>query len=194
MSYGISALSWVPVHEKHCLHSPRVKSLFLLVLWSSCTQAPLAFKAKCSGAPTSNVRPSGWGAWCGTQNSLVEEPLWYNYFPIYGSLTQWVWDLIMSWKCPSHLLLVASSLSLDVEYLFLSSFSLLCWWSSVNWVWSFHERKWSQVLLLCHLISGGEKLHLGSTSERFQFIYCWSLAWRILSITLLACGRSTIVQ
>ena len=31
-------------------------------------------------------------------------------------------------------------------------------------------------------------------SGSFQFIYCWSLAWRILSKTLLACEISTIVQ
>ena len=32
------------------------------------------------------------------------------------------------------------------------------------------------------------------TSESSQFRYCWSLAWKILSITLLACEMSTIVQ
>ena len=32
------------------------------------------------------------------------------------------------------------------------------------------------------------------TSGRSRFRYCWSLAWRILSITLLACEMSTIVQ
>ena len=32
------------------------------------------------------------------------------------------------------------------------------------------------------------------TSGNSQFTYCWSLAWRILSITLLACEMSTIVQ
>ena len=32
------------------------------------------------------------------------------------------------------------------------------------------------------------------TSGSSQFMYCWSLAWRILSITLLACEMSTIVQ
>ena len=29
---------------------------------------------------------------------------------------------------------------------------------------------------------------------KFRFRYCWSLAWRILSITLLACEMSAIVQ
>ena len=32
------------------------------------------------------------------------------------------------------------------------------------------------------------------TSESSWFTYCWSLAWRILSITLLACEMSAIVQ
>ena len=31
------------------------------------------------------------------------------------------------------------------------------------------------------------------TSESSQFAYCWSLAWRILSITLLACEKNAIV-
>ena len=32
------------------------------------------------------------------------------------------------------------------------------------------------------------------TSGRSQFTYCWSLVWRILSISLLACEMSAIVQ
>ena len=32
------------------------------------------------------------------------------------------------------------------------------------------------------------------TSESSRFMYCWSMAWRILSITLLACEMSAIVQ
>ena len=32
------------------------------------------------------------------------------------------------------------------------------------------------------------------TSGSSWFMYCWSLAWRILSITLLACEMSAIVQ
>ena len=31
------------------------------------------------------------------------------------------------------------------------------------------------------------------TSGSSQFMYCWSLTWRILSITLLACEKSAIV-
>ena len=37
-------------------------------------------------------------------------------------------------------------------------------------------------------------LNLSWISASSQFMYCWSLAWRILSITLLACEMSAIVQ
>ena len=33
-------------------------------------------------------------------------------------------------------------------------------------------------------------LNLGWTSGSSQFMYCWSLAWRIFSITLLACAAA----
>ena len=46
-SYGVAALCWVPVYMKPCVRPPRVASLFPPVLWSSCIQAPVAFKAKC---------------------------------------------------------------------------------------------------------------------------------------------------
>jgi len=44
---------------------------------------------------------------------------------------------------------------------------------------------WSPVLL--------SFLNTACTSECFRFIYFWSLAWRIFSITLLACEMSAIV-
>ena len=45
-----------------------------------------------------------------------------------------------------------------------------------------------------NLISGSSAffLHQVWTSGMSQFMYCWSLAWRILSITLLACEMSAI--
>ena len=36
-------------------------------------------------------------------------------------------------------------------------------------------------------------LNTACTSGSSQFMYCWSLAWRILSMTLLACEMSAIV-
>ena len=52
-SYGVTALPWVPVHVTPRVHPPRVESLFPPVMCSSCTQAPLAFKAKCPGGSSS---------------------------------------------------------------------------------------------------------------------------------------------
>ena len=44
-----------------------------------------------------------------------------------------------------------------------------------------------------NLISGSSAFSKSSwTSGSSQFMYCWSLAWRILSITLLACEMSAI--
>ena len=46
-----------------------------------------------------------------------------------------------------------------------------------------------------NLISGPLPfLNTARTSVSSQFLYCWSLTWRILSITLLVCKMSTIVQ
>ena len=43
------------------------------------------------------------------------------------------------------------------------------------------------------LISGSS-VFSKSSLYFWKFMYCWSLAWRILSITLLACEMSTIMQ
>ena len=86
--------------------SPIIKSC-----WSS--------RSDSLGLPSAFVGPPGWEAWYGVQNlhnggrtSLV------LCSQVCGSLTQWVWDLILSWLCPSYHLAVAS-LSLDIGYLFL---------------------------------------------------------------------------
>ena len=48
---------------------------------------------------------------------------------------------------------------------------------------------------LGNLISGSSAFSKPAwTSGSSWFMYCWSLAWRILNITLLACEMSTIVQ
>ena len=129
-SYGVTALPWVPVHMKPCVHPPRVESVFPPVLWSSCTQAPLAFKAKCSGGSSSQCQTPRLGEPDVGFRTLtpVGEPLQYNYFPVCMSSTWHVWDLIVSQKCPSYHLVVASSLSLDVEYLFWQFPIFFCRW------------------------------------------------------------------
>ena len=65
-SYGVSALPWDPVHTKACVCLSRVVSLFPPVLWSSCAQAPLALKAKCSRGSSSqcHILSHGNPTWC----------------------------------------------------------------------------------------------------------------------------------
>ena len=62
----------------------------------------------------------GWETWCRVQNfHTVGKLLWYYHSPICGSPTQLVWDLILLWLHPSYHLGAASSLSLDMGYIFL---------------------------------------------------------------------------
>ena len=95
------------------------------------------------------------------------EPLWYNYFLVCELPTWWVWDLTVWQKHPSYHLVVASSLSLDVEYLFswLQSFLMMAIQQLVvilSFLWEevrsnpfcyFCEKRWDQILLLQHLVS-----------------------------------------
>ena len=53
---------------------------------------------------------------------LIKE--WYKCCPVCESPTQQLWDLILLWLLPSYHLIVASPLSLDVEYLFWNSSSV----------------------------------------------------------------------
>ena len=57
--------------------------------------------------------------------TTVEEPLWYNCPSVCESPTHQVWDLILLWLCPSYCFIEASSLSLDVRYLFMVVSSML---------------------------------------------------------------------
>ena len=50
-----------------------------------------------------------------------------------------------------------------------------------------------QMLAICSLVPL-PFLKPAWTSRSSQFTYCWSLAWRILSITLLVCEMSAIVR
>ena len=71
-SYGDFALPWDPVHVKVCVCLLRMGSPFPPVLWSSCTQAPLAFNARCSGGSFSQCQISKCGGlmW-GSELSLL---------------------------------------------------------------------------------------------------------------------------
>ena len=57
--------------------------------------------------------------------TIVQELLWHYCSPGCGSPTQQIWNLILLWLCPSYHLAAASSLSLDMGYLFLVGSSIL---------------------------------------------------------------------
>ena len=68
--------------------------------------------------PPPAVRPTGCKSWPGAQDfHPLGEHSWSNYFPVCGSPTQGVQDLILLLFCFSYHLFVASSLSLGVRYL-----------------------------------------------------------------------------
>ena len=84
-----------------------------------------------------------------------ELSLLYNCFPVCGLPTQWVWDLILLWLSPSYNLIVASSLSLGVGYLFFGGFQWVFFVDGCSTVSCdfgvFIRRGWAHVLLLHHL-------------------------------------------
>ena len=73
------------------------------------------------------VRSPSWEAWCGVQNihNNGRTCLDYYYSPVCGSPIWRVWDLILSLLSPSYRLAAASSLSLDLWYLFMVGSSVL---------------------------------------------------------------------
>ena len=71
-SHGDFALPWDPVHMKVCVRLLRMGSPFPPVLWSSYTQAPLAFNARCSRGSFSQCWiPAHEGLMWGSELSLL---------------------------------------------------------------------------------------------------------------------------
>ena len=71
-SYGDLALPWDPVHVKVLVRLLRMGFPFPPVLWSSCTQAPLAFNARCSRGSFSQCQiPTCEGLMWGSELSLL---------------------------------------------------------------------------------------------------------------------------
>ena len=73
---------------------------------------------------------------------IVGELHWYYCSPACGLPTWQVWDLILSWLCPSYYFIAASPLSLDIGYLFffffLVGFSVLLLMVVQSlWFWCF---------------------------------------------------------
>lgn len=51
---------------RFCVCPLKTQSLFPTALWLSCTQALLAFKARCSESSSSWCKTPGWASYCGT--------------------------------------------------------------------------------------------------------------------------------
>ena len=92
---GHCFISCVLVCMRPCVHHPGVEFLFPHIPWNSCDWTLLSFKQDSLGAPlpiaTSQARCMGLRNF-----AIMREILWYNYFPICESATQWVQDLILS--------------------------------------------------------------------------------------------------
>ena len=136
ISYGVIApFLWVLVWARFCLCPPRPEFLSIPVLWKSYSQILLAFKISSLGIPSPLAKSPGWETWCEVQKHhnhgrtslvLLFSSLWVT--------TRWVCDLILSWLHPSYHLTVASSLSLDMECLF-----VCVWWIQVLSCWLFNR-------------------------------------------------------
>ena len=97
--YGVTAfLHWVLVHTRPSVSPPRVEFLFPPVLWNSCDQTLLTFKVRVPGGSSSFCQTPQFGKLdMGLRIfTPLGELLWYNYFPVCGLPTQWVWDFILS--------------------------------------------------------------------------------------------------
>lgn len=81
---------------------------------------------QCSGCFSFQHRPQAGEPDVGFGTLIsVGDPQQYSYFPVSGSPTYRVWDLLISHEYTSYHLIVASSLSLDVKVAFLVGSSFL---------------------------------------------------------------------
>ena len=103
------------------------KSGLFPILWKSCNQTPLAYKVRFPGDSQFLCQLPRLRSLMVRLRTFttVRELLWYYCSPVHGWPTEQVWDLILSCLGPSYHLIVASSLSLDVGYLFLVGSSVL---------------------------------------------------------------------
>ena len=89
---------------KSCLCPPRLECLFPSVLWNLYNQILLALKARFPGDSQAFYQiPSLGSLIVGFRTfTTMGELLWYYCPPVWGSSTQWVWDLIWLWFSPSY--------------------------------------------------------------------------------------------
>ena len=128
VSCGVAApFLWVLVHARFCLYPQDWSLCFPQFCGSLVIKSYWPSKSSSLGIPSPFVGSPGCETWCGIPNlhSSVRTSLVLLFSNLW--LTHWVWDLILSWLCPSYHLAAASSLSLDVGYLFFIDSSILLW-------------------------------------------------------------------
>ena len=88
---------WALVCSRPCMCPPRVKFLYSPVLWNSCNQTLMFFKARFSGGLLLLLSDPLAGKTTVGLRTLtpVAKLLWYNCFPVCGLPTQEVWDFIL---------------------------------------------------------------------------------------------------
>ena len=109
---------WVLVHARFCLWPLRVESLFPPFLWKSCNEIPLAFKVRFPGDALSLC----WIPWLGIQRGIW--PGAQNLHIQFVGHPPSVYGIWFYHDCAPPTIFVASSLSLDMDYLFLMASSI----------------------------------------------------------------------
>lgn len=149
-SYEVTPLPWFPVH---------MKASCTLQEWNLCfpspaefpASSPVAFKTKCFGVLLLMPDTQGGEPHRALRN-LCRECLWYSCFNLWVAHPG-AWDLVIFQD-----LYILSSCGF---YIFGCRVSFFFWYFQVTFFndcssvgcWYFHERRWSQVLLLHHLVS-----------------------------------------
>ena len=107
---------WFLMYMRPCVWPSKVEFLFSSVLQSNPTdlQSQILWELLFALPDTQPGKPD-----VGLRTfALFEKPLPCNSFPVRGSPTWGLWDLILSWLCPFYCLTAVSSLSLDLGCLF----------------------------------------------------------------------------
>ena len=146
---------WILMCMRLCVDPPKVEFLFPPVLWNSCDQTPLVFKAKLSGCSFSHCQsPKPWNLTWSSELSLLWENLCgviisqcvhhppgeqeIGFYCAYSSPTDLLWLLVFGYR---------------ISFLVGSNLYLLDGCSAVSDSPIFIKMKWALVFLLHHLVS-----------------------------------------
>ena len=122
VSYGVTAPSpWVLMHTLLCVCPPKWSLCFPQSCQNPAIKSHSPSKSDSPGIPAPIAGPPVWKPDVGLRTfTPMGGLLWYNCSLVCESPTQWLWDLILLWLCPSYHLTVASPSASDLGCLF--------WW------------------------------------------------------------------